>query len=91
MAARIGFIGLGNMGCSMAANLAIKKPVDLTVFDVNAANVDMLREKLAASSSNSKITVADDPAGVAAHCQTTVTIARCLNLESFETLNSNCV
>lgn len=72
MAARYGFIGLGNMGCSMAANLARGKQAQLTVFDVNPANVDLLHSKL--SDTDLKVTVAESPADVAAACQTVVTM-----------------
>ena len=71
--ARLGFIGLGNMGCSMAANLArAKQPQSFTVFDISPENIDSLRSKL--SDTNVNIIVADDPATVAKNSQATVTM-----------------
>lgn len=72
MAARLGFIGLGNMGCSMAANLARGKKADLTVFDINPAHIDSLRNML--SDTGCKVTAADTPADVAKAARTVVTM-----------------
>jgi len=72
MAARLGFIGLGNMGCSMAANLARGKGCDLTVFDINPSHIDDLRAKL--SDTNCKVSVADTPADIAKETKIVVTM-----------------
>jgi len=72
MAARLGFIGLGNMGCSMAANLARGKQANLTVFDINPAHIDILRGKLVGT--DCTVDVAETPADVAKACQTVITM-----------------
>ena len=43
MSARVGFIGLGNMGRPMASNLA-RKGFPLVVYDIDRAAVDRLVE-----------------------------------------------
>jgi len=66
--AAIGFIGLGNMGCSMAVNLATKYPCDLVVYDISAKNIDNLKTRLNLSACKSTIYIADSPADVASQC-----------------------
>jgi len=61
----MGFIGLGNMGGHMAANL-IKNENDLMVFDVNKEAVQL--------AVNAGATAAESPAEVAAHCTKIVTM-----------------
>lgn len=71
--ARLGFIGLGNMGCSMAANLArAQAPKTFTVFDISPANIDSLKSKL--SDTNIEVIVANDPAMVAKNSSAVVTM-----------------
>jgi len=56
---RIGFIGLGNMGRPMAANLA-KAGQDLIVFDLNREVVDGFVEEFGAAPANGLASVAEN-------------------------------
>lgn len=63
--ASVGFIGLGNMGGPMAANL-IKKGNKLVVFDVSAESIAKLTQQGAVAAAT--------PAAVAEQCDTIVTM-----------------
>ena len=54
---RVGFIGLGNMGLPMAANLA-RAGQDLIVYDLNRTVVDKFVEEFGASPANGLESVA---------------------------------
>eukprot|EP00735_Rhodelphis_limneticus_P013669 TRINITY_DN7619_c0_g1::TRINITY_DN7619_c0_g1_i1::g.18603::m.18603 TRINITY_DN7619_c0_g1::TRINITY_DN7619_c0_g1_i1::g.18603 ORF type:complete len:331 (+),score=121.92,sp/Q54CX6/3HIDH_DICDI/55.15/1e-107,NAD_binding_2/PF03446.10/2.9e-50,NAD_binding_11/PF14833.1/6.8e-34,F420_oxidored/PF03807.12/2.2e-09,UDPG_MGDP_dh_N/PF03721.9/0.0045,UDPG_MGDP_dh_N/PF03721.9/9,3HCDH_N/PF02737.13/0.00021,3HCDH_N/PF02737.13/2.4e+03,2-Hacid_dh_C/PF02826.14/0.00021,NAD_Gly3P_dh_N/PF01210.18/0.01,TrkA_N/PF02254.13/0.02,ApbA len=65
--ARIGFIGLGNMGGGMAANLC-KAGHQLSVFDVSTKNCEALKSEFG----NTQIR--SSPAQIAAECDTIITM-----------------
>lgn len=65
MAGKVGFIGVGNMGRSMALNL-LERDFGVVVYDMNAAAVEPLREQGAAT--------ATSPAEVAAAVERTVSM-----------------
>lgn len=65
MAGKVGFIGVGNMGRSMALNL-LERDFGVVVYDTNAAAVEPLREQGAAT--------ATSPAEVAAAVERTVSM-----------------
>ena len=43
---RIGFIGLGNMGMTMALNLHKSKKIDLLGYDVSAKSLKQFKSKI---------------------------------------------
>ena len=67
---KMGFIGLGNMGGPMAANLANKGHHDLVVFDVSQDRIDWLKSE----TGNANITSAASPADVASEVNYIVTM-----------------